>query len=67
MSTFVICSVLVATQLCGGVSKEVDLKGRVIAENDSKYVVDFSAVTRQYKGDYSQRLVYKYECVKLNE
>lgn len=60
----VICSI---TVIIFHVMTKDDVKGTVISQNDSMYVVDFSkeAASKGYEGDYSQRIVRKYDCVEI--
>ena len=66
MITMVICTIqVVAIHFVS----HADVKGKVLAENDTKYVVDFSIEAKKngYEGDYSNRLVNKLDCVILPE
>ncbi len=60
----VVCAV-VALMQCG--LDYLNLKGTVLSQNETKYVVDFSieAKTRKYKQDYSHTIVLKEDCVEL--
>lgn len=46
-----------------------DVEGKVLASNESRYLVDFSkeASTRGFDGDYSKKLVLKTDCVEKGE
>ncbi len=65
MIKLVICTIHI---LSGTITYD-DLSGKVLAENDIKYAVDFSIDAKKngYKGNYSQVLVDKGDCVVLSE
>lgn len=50
-----------------GRSSNATVKGKIKASSDSKYLMDFSAKakTKPWRGDYSEVLVYKNDCVEL--
>lgn len=67
---FVICSIALAIN-GGGLNwiVKTDVEGRLIKENETKYLVDFSQGVTKYKiagkpEDYSKMLVDKKECIK---
>lgn len=43
------------------------VEGKILFENETKYLVDFSQVTKKkgYIGDYSKILVDRSECLRL--
>lgn len=66
------CTMIVTTVnclLCNAESVETAVQGKIISENDHSYLVDFSeyAKKHEYEGDYSHRIVEKFNCVKEKE
>ncbi len=59
----VVCTIMVVAL---HFQSQADVKGKVIASNSHKYLVDFSAdaKARDFDGDYSSKLVSKSDCVE---
>lgn len=60
--TTVICTI---TVLAFHFFSKTEVKGIVLKQNESKYLVDFSKEAKEkgYEGDYSSRLVDKKDCI----
>jgi len=66
---FVVCSILLTISVGGvGIMNKTDVEGRLLKEDSSKYLVDFSD-NAKVKGalnpdDYKKMLVEKNDCIK---
>ena len=63
----VICTITIVVQVSGiNFFGKESLKGKVLSESQTKYVVDFTkSIDSRYVGDYSKVIVEKDECVKV--
>ena len=66
----VVCSIVIAVSVGGvNVFSKTDVEGKLLKENDSKYLVDFSEGVKKFNavGDpnaYAKFLVNKDDCIK---
>lgn len=60
----VICLITVVVGIFGS---KTEVRGKVLAESGSMYLVDFSADAKKngYEGDYSENMVEKSKCIKF--
>lgn len=67
----VMCSIVLAVNVQGlTFVNRVDVQGKVLSENDTKYLVNFSKGVKEYPivgqpSNYSKILVNKSECVEM--
>lgn len=65
----IICAISVMVNIGGiGLSSKTNLKGKIVSESRSQYLVDFSseAKKKDFLGDYSEVLVDRDKCVPLD-
>lgn len=48
---------------------QADVRGKILAVGDNKYLIDFSeeAKQRNFEGDYSKKMVDKQECIIISK